>query len=696
MTYIKNSVNLTIGTIEEKREEIKKQFLQTYELDEKLFDLLKEKDFIYEQPNTLRHPLIFYYGHTATFFVNKLILANILKERVNAEYESIFAIGVDEMSWDDLNHKHYTWPTYEQTKAYRDEVKKIVLNLIDTLEFTIPINWDSSMWIILMGIEHENIHIETSSVLLRELDIKFLKEDEIFTYVNEGSETYPKNELVKVKGSTVVLEKDRQNPIYYGWDNEFSFHKALINDFEASKYLVSNGEFLEFVKDGSYNKPELFSEEGKEWLDFTQAKHPTFWIKKENKYFLREINREIPLPLNYPVDINIYEAEAFCKYKSQKLGFELRLPSEDEYYALYEYTKAEQKEANIGLIQFNQSPVDKYAFDDFYDVVGNVWQWSLTPIYPFDDFITHPIYDDFTTPTFDDRHALMKGGSFISLGNETLKEARYAFRKHFFQHAGFRYVKSSNEFRTKLNDNVYETDELIAQYCEFHYGSENFGVKNFCVNSVELLKPYIKDIKTAKALDLGCSVGRSTFELAKDFDEVVGIDFSANFINVGVKLKTYDNLIYKVKKEGEIFEEKSVSLDSLGLEEIKDKVTFMQGDACNLKDIYTGFDLIFCSNLIDRLYYPQKFLDDIPSRINDNGLLVLLSPYTWLEDYTPKENWLGGYMKDNKEVYTLDTLKENLSEFELLETIDVPFVIKETSRKYQHTISQMSIWKKKA
>ena len=700
MNYNKQSVNLITGTIEEKREEIKKQFLQTYELDEKLFDLLDEKDFIYEQPNTLRHPLIFYYGHTATFFINKLLIANIIKNRVNEQYESIFAIGVDEMSWDDLNHKHYTWPTYEQTKAYRDEVKQIVLDLIDNLEFTLPINWNSPMWIILMGIEHENIHIETSSVLIRELDIKFLKKEEIFTYANEASNTYPKNELINVKGSTVLLEKDRLNPEYYGWDNEFSFHKAQIQDFEASKYLVSNGEFLEFVKDGGYNHPDFFTDEGKEWLDFTQAKHPTFWIKKDGEFYLREINREAPLPLNYPVDINIYEAEAFCHYKSLQLGFEVRLPSEDEYYALYEFTKAGQKEGNIGLKQFNQSPVDKYAFktqnDDFYDVIGNVWQWSLTPIYPFDDFITHPIYDDFTTPTFDDRHALMKGGSFISLGNETLKEARYAFRKHFFQHAGFRYVKSSNSFRTKLNDNVYETDEIIAQYCEFHYGSENFGIKNFCLNSVELLKPYLKDIKTSKALDLGCSVGRSTFELAHEFDEVIGIDFSANFINVGAKLKAYDSLIYKVKKEGEIFEEKSVSLDSLGLEEIKNKVTFMQGDACNLKDIYSGFDLIFCSNLIDRLYYPQKFLNDIPSRINDNGLLVLLSPYTWLEDYTPKENWLGGYIKDNKEVYTLDTLKENLSQFELLETIDVPFVIKETSRKYQHTISQMSIWKKKA
>ncbi len=84
----------------------------------------------------------------------------------------------------------------------------------------------------------------------------------------------------------------------------------------------------------------------------------------------------------------------------------------------------------------------------------------------------------------------------------------------------------------------------------------------------------------------------------------------------------------------------------------------------------------------------------MPHRINKNGLLVLLSPYTWLEEYTPKENWLGGFIKDNKEVYTLDSLKENLKGFELLETIDVPFVIKETSRKHQYTVSQMSIWKK--
>ena len=700
MNYIKNTINLEQGSVEEKRAEIKEYFLQTYELDEKLFDLLKSKECLYEQPNRLRHPLIFYYGHTATFFMNKLNISNIVKKRVNKTYESIFAIGVDEMSWDDLNSENYTWPTYEQTKAYRDEVKQIILDLIDSLEFTMPINWESPMWIILMGIEHENIHIETSSVLLRELNIDCMIEDELFVYNNERSESYPTNELVDVPAGEVLLEKEYDNPVYYGWDNEFAYHKANIEQFKASKYLVSNGEFLEFVKEGGYSKLHYFSKDGLKWLDFTQAKYPTFWIKKEDDYYLREINRVVPLPLNYPVDINVYEAEAFCKYKSEKLGFEIRLPSEDEYYRLNDYVKAQEQEANIGLVYFNQTPVDKFGFgkdnSEFYDVIGNVWQWSITPTYPFDGFQTHPAYDDFTTPTFDDRHALMKGGSFISLGNEILRSARYAFRKHFFQHAGFRYVQSNNEYRTQLNDNVYETDEAISQYCEFHYGEGNFGVENFPKASVELLKPYLKDIKTQKALDLGCSVGRSSFELATVFDEVLAIDFSANFINVGVKLKKYDSLTFKVATEGDLFDEKTIALEDFGLEDVKDKVSFMQGDACNLKQLYSGYDVIFCSNLIDRLYYPQKFLDDIPTRVNDGGLLVLLSPYTWLEAYTPKANWLGGYLQDNKEVKTLDTLKANLEDkFELVDLIDVPFVIKETARKYQHTISQMSIWKKR-
>ena len=119
--------------------------------------------------HTMRHPLIFYYGHTAVFFVNKLVLNKQITERINSEYESLFAIGVDEMSWDDLNDAHYDWPTVAEVKAYRDEVKAQIISLIEEASFTLPIDWHSPLWTVMMGIEHERIHLETSSVLIRQL-----------------------------------------------------------------------------------------------------------------------------------------------------------------------------------------------------------------------------------------------------------------------------------------------------------------------------------------------------------------------------------------------------------------------------------------------------------------------------------------------------------------------------------------------
>jgi len=54
---------------------------------------------------------MFYYGHTATLFINKLLDKGIITERVNPSYERMFAVGVDEMDWDDLNESHYDWPS---------------------------------------------------------------------------------------------------------------------------------------------------------------------------------------------------------------------------------------------------------------------------------------------------------------------------------------------------------------------------------------------------------------------------------------------------------------------------------------------------------------------------------------------------------------------------------------------------------
>ena len=103
------------------------------------------------------------------------------------------------------------------------------------------------------------------------------------------------------------------------------------------------------------------------------------------------------------------------------------------------------------------------AQGDFYDIVGNVWQWTESGIDGFNGFSVHPLYDDFSTPTFDGKHNLIKGGSWISSGNEAMRHSRYAFRRHFFQHAGFRYVVSDSENVPNLADNHYEKDTQVCQ-----------------------------------------------------------------------------------------------------------------------------------------------------------------------------------------------------------------------------------------
>ena len=205
----------------------------------------------------------------------------------------------------------------------------------------------------------------------------------------------------------------------------------------------------------------------------------------------------------------------------------------------------------------------------------------------------------------------------------------------------------------------------------------------------------MKDKPTKSALDVGCAIGRSSFELARAFDEVTGLDFTARFISSATKMKESKQLRFTHPLEGDILAYKSIALSDYNLSESAKKVTFWQADACNLKPIYHGYDLIFAGNLIDRLYDPEKFLIDLAHRLNSKGMLILTSPYTWLEEFTPKSKWIGGYKREGQNITTLEGLKEILeSSFTLVDTKDVPFVIKETARKHQHTIAQMCVWEK--
>lgn len=705
--YPINTILLSGEDLETKRQEIRAYFHNTFTLYEQLFDCLATDEAFYTKATPLRHPLIFYYGHTAVFFVNKLHVAKLIPYRLDPELESTLAIGVDEMSWDDLDDAHYRWPTFSQVKAYRDRVRQLVDEFILSAPLTLPIGWDDPLWIVMMGIEHERIHLETTSVLIRQLPLRLVRSNELFKDCEERGHVAPGNMLLPVVGREIHLGKQHDNPLY-GWDNEYGELSVQVDDFKASRYLVSNGEFLPFVEQGGYQNQDYWTDEGWSWVNYTQAMHPEFWVSGENGFRYRTLTKLIDMPWDWPVDVNYLEAKAFCEWKAKQTGLPIRLPTEAEWYCLRDALDTdlpdwERAPGNINLEYWASAcPVNKFKSrmpdgSEFYDVIGNVWQWTETPIEGFPGFEVHPVYDDFSTPTFDGKHNLIKGGCYFSTGNYAIKDSRYAFRRHFFQHAGFRYIESENEL--SIMSNPYETDELVSQYLEFHYGADYFAVENFAKACAELCVRAAKDYEVGlggRALDLGCAVGRSTFELAKYFDQVVGLDFSARFIASAVELQQAGIKRYVIKDEGELVSFKEILLSELDLEASADRCQFMQADACNLNEKFNGYDLIFAGNLIDRLYSPRKLLSMIHKRMNPGGLLILVSPYTWLEEFTERNEWLGGFKDTSGESYTtLDGLKALLgSHFELLgEPRDVPFVIRETSRKFQHTLAQMTVWK---
>ncbi len=691
-------------SVEAKRAEILEYFCQTFDLYDSLYDCIADDRGWFTKAIALRHPLVFYYGHTAAFFINKLLADGQINQRIDARIEAQVAIGVDEMSWDDLDEGHYDWPSIATLRDYRARVRERVIETISLMPLTLPITWDSPAWVILMGIEHERIHLETSSVLIRQLPVDWVRPQPHWPHCQEARRerrAAPVNRLVRVSGGEIVLGKRDQT---YGWDNEYGQQRVSLEAFAASSMLVSNSEYYDFVVAGGYAEPKWWSAEGWAWRCFARADQPTFWVGRSEdpeQLRLRLMTCEVPMAWDWPADVNALEAAAFCRWKAAETGRSIQLPCEAEWAMLRAAVPGDQPDwnpapGNINLEHAASAcPVDRFPQGaGFYDIVGNVWQWTSTPISGYEGFRVHPRYDDFSTPTFDGKHDLIKGGSWISTGNEALASGRYAFRRHFFQHAGFRYVDSS--YKGPPLENPYETDEQVCQYLDFHYGQTYFGVPNFsnalARRSIELCPD------GGRALDLGCAVGRASLELARHFSHVDGVDFSARFIDAAGQMISQGGYRYTVPLEGDLVEYCEASLASLGLEaEQLARIHFSQGDAQNLLPKYKDYDLVLAANLIDRLQQPLRFLNEIGARIKPGGLLVLTSPYTWLEAFTPRANWLGGYRENGESRTTYRALQLVLADQfeEVGSPEDFPFVIRETARKHQHTVAQMTVWRRR-
>ncbi len=247
----------------------------------------------------------------------------------------------------------------------------------------------------------------------------------------------------------------------------------------------------------------------------------------------------------------------------------------------------------------------------------------------------------------------------------------------------------------------YESKKLLEEYLLLHYGNEehilpySFGPKDalgFPLRAVSETFKFDSLVDKRRALDLGCAVGRSTFELSLHFEQVLGIDFSSNFIDAARRISKDGEIDYRYLVEGEISASGKAKRPSKCNPE---RISFEVGNACELRPDIGSFDAVLLANLICRVPEPMKLIESLPSLLNPGGQLVITSPYTWLEDHTPKDNWLGGFDNEAGSVRSLDALKGHLEkDFQLEEIKELPFMIREHERKYQWSVAQATIWKR--
>jgi hypothetical protein len=90
-----------------------------------------------------------------------------------------------------------------KVQAYRDQVRALVLRLIDTAPLTLPVDWNNPWWAIVMGVEHERIHLETSSVLIRQHRLDYVRPQPQWPVCQDSGEA-PPNTLVDVPAGSVT------------------------------------------------------------------------------------------------------------------------------------------------------------------------------------------------------------------------------------------------------------------------------------------------------------------------------------------------------------------------------------------------------------------------------------------------------------------------------------------------------------
>ena len=391
-----------------------------------LFGMVKP-DAFYERPIPERHRIIFYLGHLDAFDWNQIGHGALGLKPFHASFDQLFAFGIDPPVGQLPDDKPSDWPAVDEILRYNQQVRETLDDLLDQAP-------EQSLHV---AVEHRLMHAETFAYILHRasLDRRLPPQTRLHLV---GPVQDPA--MIEIPEGPVTLGRPCHDGAghspdgSFGWDNEFDAHAFSVASFTISKYKVTNGEYLEFVRAG--------------------AGPPPFWTRRGDQWFWHAMAGTIPLPLDWPVYVTYEQALAYARWVGKTLPTEAQFhraaygtPSGEERLYPWGDEPPDERRGNFDFRHWDPIPVTATPLGDsafgVSQLVGNGWEWTTTPFQPFPGFQPFPFYPGYSAPFFDGDHFVLKGASPRTAARLLRRSFRNWFRPNYpYVYAGFRCVEN--------------------------------------------------------------------------------------------------------------------------------------------------------------------------------------------------------------------------------------------------------------
>lgn len=414
-----------------------------------LFDVIQE-EALYLRPIRERHRNIFYLGHLEAFDWNLLRAEAFNLPAFDARYDALFAFGIDPVDGGLPTDAAEDWPALPQVLTYRERIRGEILAQLERSEQAAgdsqntPRQGSSTprfglSTLLNVVIEHRLMHVETLAYMLHQMPA----EQKRAGAPSQGSATRClRREGVPVPAGTATLGLPSGPAAPFGWDNEFGSQNMQVPAFEIDRHMVSNGEFLEFIEAGGYEREEWWHPADWAWIQQAGIRHPAFWHQTSHGWRQRTMFDTLPLPLDWPVYVSHAEACAYARHVGR------RLPTEAQWLRAAEGVAPDGEAPAAGNFDFRSwdprpvdAPEDNTSIHGVRGLFGNGWEWTADAFGPLPGFEAFPFYAGYSANFFDGKHFVMKGGSARTAACMVRPSFRNWFQAHYqYVYAGFRCV----------------------------------------------------------------------------------------------------------------------------------------------------------------------------------------------------------------------------------------------------------------